>query len=634
MIREIVEKTLILLVLVAFGCNKQQQNDVTLDNVSIIPEPASLTKGNGSFEINKSTKIYFQAGHEELSKIAETFSGKLEKAAGFALQIEASANATDVSENSILFTTESADASLGGEGYTLDVTKTGVVAKAIEPAGIFYAMQSIKQLLPPEIESTKQVNDISWRLPVVSVKDTPRFAWRGMHLDVSRHMSSVEFVKKYIDNMAMHKLNTFHWHLTDDQGWRIEIKKYPKLTEIGAWRDETLVGHAGSTKYDGKRYGGFYTQEEIKEVVDYAQKRYITVVPEIEMPGHATAAVAAYPELGVTGNRPDVVKEWGVFLDIYGVQDETFEFLENVLLEVFELFPSKYIHIGGDEAWKDQWDNDPKVQAKIKELGLKDSHELQSWFITRMEKFINEHDRQIIGWDEILEGGLAPNAAVMSWRGEEGGIEAAKQKHYVVMTPGSHVYFDHFQGDPKFEPLQFGGFTTLEKVYSYNPTPDDLTDEEKKYILGAQANVWSEYLPTSEKVEYVVFPRMAALSEVVWSPLAKKSWETFKEKIPEQLQRYDYRGINYSKSIYYVTYHLAKDSSTNKFTVTLKNQFELPDMRYTLNGGDPTSSSELYESPLILEEGTVIKAGLFEDKVIKGKVTEITVKSEEDTKKH
>ncbi|MBT33390.1 MAG: beta-N-acetylglucosaminidase [Thalassobius sp.] len=633
MIKKILEKTLILLVLLAFGCNKQQQNDTTIENVSIIPEPASLTKGSGSFEINNSTKIYFQAGNEELGKIAKTLASTFEKAAGISIQVEESANATDVTENSILLTTEGADAALGDEGYTLEVTTTGVIAKATQPAGIFYAMQSIKQLLPPEIESTKKVDGISWRLPVVTVKDTPRFAWRGMHLDVSRHMSSVDFVKKYIDNMAMHKLNTFHWHLTDDQGWRIEIKKYPKLTEIGAWRDETLIGHAGATEYDGKRYGGFYTQEEIKEVVAYAKERYITVVPEIEMPGHATAAVAAYPELGVTGNRPDVVKEWGVFLDIYGVQDETFEFLENVLLEVFELFPSKYIHIGGDEAWKDQWDADPKVQAKIKELGLKDSHELQSWFITRMEKFINENGRQIIGWDEILEGGLAPNAAVMSWRGEEGGIAAAKQKHYVVMTPGSHVYFDHFQGDSKFEPLQIGGYTPLEKVYSYNPTPDTLTAEEKKYILGAQANVWSEYLPTAEKIEYVVFPRMAALSEVVWSPLDKKSWEAFKEKMPDQLKRYEYRGINYSKSIYYVTYDLVQDSTTNKFSVTLKNQFELPGMRYTLDGSEPSASSELYESPLTLEEGTVIKAGLYEDKTLKGKITEITVKPEEK-KKH
>ena len=629
MINKILEKTLILLLLLAFGCSKQQVGKEIQGDISIIPEPVSITIEQGTFELDKSTQICYEADHTELKKIADKLAQTIEKSSELSLKVVACKNTKDIPENSFVLTTSETEEDLGDEGYKLDITESNVIVKAFNPAGIFYGMQTIKQLLPPEIESTNKIDDTSWKIPTVSIIDKPRYAWRGMHLDVSRHMSSVEFVKEYIDNMAMHKLNTFHWHLTDDQGWRIEIKKYPKLTEIGAWRDETLVGHAGSTEYDGKRYGGFYTQEEVKEIVAYAKDRFITVVPEIEMPGHATAAVASYPELGVTGNRPDVVKEWGVFLDIYGVQDKTFEFLENVMLEVFELFPSKYIHIGGDEAWKDQWDADPKVQAKIKELGLKDSHELQSWFITKMEKFINAHGRQIIGWDEILEGGLAPNAAVMSWRGEEGGIAAAKQKHYVVMTPGSHVYFDHYQGDPQFEPLQIHGFTTLEKVYSYNPTPKELSEEEQKYILGAQANVWSEYLPTPEKIEYVVFPRMAALSEVLWSPLENKSWEAFKEKIPTQLKRYEYRGINYAKSIYFVTYDIAHDTTSNNFTVTLKNQFELPDMKYTLDGSDPTSTSTLYESPLNLEEGTAIKAGLFDGEELKGKITEITVKPKE-----
>ncbi|MDW7695130.1 family 20 glycosylhydrolase [Flammeovirgaceae bacterium SG7u.111] len=609
------------IMLMTLSCSSVQKDENYDSPISIIPEPVSMEKGQGAIILTEKTNLLVSEGDAQAKEIAESFAQQFQEASGIQLLVKETKDRAP--NGGILFTVAEID--VPAEGYSLVVNDEGVVVKGKDHAGLFYGVQTLKQLLPPAIESKEVVADVKWTLPLVSIEDYPRYNWRGMHLDVSRHMSSVDFVKKYIDNMAMHKLNIFHWHLTDDQGWRIEIKKYPKLTEIGAWRDETLVGHAGSKEFDGKRYGGFYTQEEVKEVVAYAKERFITVVPEIEMPGHATAAVASYPELGVTGNRPKVVGEWGVFLDIYGVEDTTFTFLENVLVEVMALFPSKYIHIGGDEAWKDQWKASKSVQAKIKELGLKDEHELQSWFITRMEKFINSKGRQIIGWDEILEGGLAPNAAVMSWRGEEGGIAAAKDKHYVVMSPGSHLYFDHYQGDPKFEPLQIHGFTTLEKLYSYNPTPKELTPEEEQYILGAQANVWSEYLPTPEKIEYVVYPRIGALSEVLWSPLAGKNWKAFKLKVPDQLERYAFRGINYSKSIYYVTYEVKAQEGSDKLIVTLKNQFELEGMHYTLDGSEPTVDSPLYSEPLVLAEGTQVKAVLIEDGKPKAKVTGITI---------
>lgn len=620
-------RTIAVLAVVSFlqSCSDQQSASEYVGSISVIPEPAQMVQGKGQFVLNKETRVLVEKSSGALKKIAESFAGKLSIATGYTISVEEADEKGSEAENAIFLTTVGASDTLGKEGYQLDVTNQRAIVKASAPNGIFYGVQTLLQLLPSAIDGSAITEGVLWSIPAVTITDAPRYQWRGLHLDVSRHFSSVEFVKEYLDNMAMHKLNTFHWHLTDDQGWRIEIKKYPKLTEIGAWRDGTLIGHAGSTEFDTIRYGGFYTQEEIKEVVAYAKDRFITVVPEIEMPGHATAAVAAYPEVGVTGKRPEVVKEWGVFLDIYGVEDNTFEFLEDVLTEVIELFPSKYIHIGGDEAWKDQWEESSVVQAKIKELGLKDEHELQSWFITRIEKFVNSKGRQIIGWDEILEGGLAPNAAVMSWRGEEGGIAAAKDEHYVVMSPGSHLYLDHFQGDPMFEPLQIHGYTTIEKLYSYNPTPAALTSDEQQYILGAQANVWSEYLENDDKIEYVVFPRLAALSEVLWSPLEKKDWSTFQTKIPEQLERYEYLDINYAKSIYFVTYDVELDSATSKYRVMLQNQFDLDGMHYTLDGTDPDQSSPVYEAALELEEGAVLKAVLYDEAGPKAKVTEITL---------
>lgn len=430
--------------------------------------------------------------------------------------------------------------SLPNEGYQLAVTQDGVTIRASSHAGVFYGLQTLRQLLPVrEPRGAPTIRE-------VTIEDWPRFPYRGMHLDVGRHFFPVSFVKRYIDLLAMYKMNRFHWHLTEDQGWRIEIKKYPRLTEVGAYRKETIVDkHFDPYVGDGKPYGGYYTQEEIRDVVAYAADRYVTVVPEIEMPGHSLAAITAYPEFACTDGPFEVGTRWGIFQDIYCPKDTTFAFLEDVLTEVMGLFPSRYIHIGGDEAPKRRWEESPIAQAVIQREALSDEHELQSYFVRRIEQFLLAHGRRLIGWDEILEGGLAPEATVMSWRGMEGGIEAARQGHDVIMTPVSHVYFDYYQGDPETEPLAIGGFTPLEKVYRFEPVPPELSETEAKHVLGAQGNVWTEYLTTGAKIEYMVVPRMLALAEVVWSPAGQRNWPGFVARLPAQLRHLDVLGVNY-----------------------------------------------------------------------------------------
>lgn len=513
----------------------------------IIPKPVKMVAKEGHFEIADRTKIIWEAGNAEAGRIAKLFADRLKTASGIELKVE---SGNEAEKNSIFFAISPSDRIVNPEGYELTADRRMVIIQAREAAGLFYGMQTLLQLLPPEIVSWEPVENKKWIVPAIEIEDEPRFAWRGLHLDVGRHMMPLEFIKKYIDYMAMHKLNTFHWHLTEDQGWRIEIKQYPKLTETGAWRKETLVGHMRKKpwSFDGQQHGGYYTQEEAREIVEYARERFITVVPEIDMPGHSSAAIASYPELGSSEKPIETLTHWGVNPNIYNVEESTFTFLENVLSEVMDVFPSEYVHIGGDEAKKDQWKASAKIQAKIRELGLKDEHELQSYFIKRIEKFVNSRGRKIIGWDEILEGGLAPNATVMSWRGEDGGIAAAKSGHAVVMTPNDYLYFDHYQGDPATEPLAIGGSTTVEEVYSYDPVPASLSAEEGKYILGVQANVWTEYIKTPEQVEYMAFPRVSALSEIAWSQKEKKDWEDFRKRLPAQLKRYDILGIKYSKA--------------------------------------------------------------------------------------
>lgn len=426
------------------------------------------------------------------------------------------------------------------ESYELYIYNDKIIISAADKIGIQYALTSLDQL----------VRFNNGKLPVIVIKDSPKFRYRGLHLDVSRHFFPKDDVKKYLDYMAYYKYNNFHWHLTDDQGWRLEIKKYPKLQEIAARRKETLVGHYNDEphKFDGLNYGGYYTQEDVREIVAYAAARNINVIPEIEMPGHAQAALAAYPELGCEDKKYEVATKWGVFEDVFCPTDQTFAFLEDVIDEVITLFPGKYIHIGGDECPKDAWKRSPFCQDLIKKNKLKDEHELQSYFITRMEKYINSKGKQIIGWDEILEGGLAPNATVMSWRGIEGGLAAAKENHDVIMTPGTHCYFDHYQSESPDEPLAIGGYTPLEKVYRWNPVPQDLEKEKHRYILGGQANLWSEYIKTYSGVEYMVYPRGMAMSEALWTQA--DDYSDFLKRFVKHNVYWKSNGVNIANHIY------------------------------------------------------------------------------------
>ncbi len=447
--------------------------------------------------------------------------------------------------NSVIFSKIKSDTLSNSELYYLDINSDNIEIKALSDTGYFYALQTLMQILPDTIPA-----EFSDTLPAISIFDKPQFKWRGAHLDVCRHFFDKAFVKKYIDLLAKHKMNRFHWHLTEDQGWRIEIKKYPKLTEIGSIRKETVIKkNFNPYKGDGKEYGGFYTQEDIKEIVAYARERFITVIPEIEMPGHSLAALAAYPNLSCTKDSFEVLTRWGISHDIYCAgNDSVFLFLQDVLDEVCELFPSKYIHIGGDEAPKDRWEKCAACQARIKANNLKDENELQSWFIKRIETYLNAKGKQIIGWDEILQGGLAPNATVMSWRGEQGGIDAANQNHYVIMTPGKPCYFDHYQSKNRdSEPFAIGGCNTLKDVYEYNPVPDILPPEKQKYILGSQANLWTEYISTAKQAEYMAYPRLCALSEVVWTGNNKPGYKNFYKRLQRHLLRLDNWNVNYRK---------------------------------------------------------------------------------------
>ncbi len=507
-------------------------------DLALIPMPATCSMGSGNFTISNTTQIfisnqsfekeivYFQNYLKTNYQIAPLWVKKAPIKNSNYMEIK-----LGVLKNAV-------------EGqYKLTISNNKISISANDGVGIFYAFQTLIQLLPVNGKSSLLV-------PCLTLEDFPRYKWRGMHLDCSRHFFSTAFVKKYIEMMASYKMNVFHWHLTDDQGWRIEIKNYPLLTEVGAWRKGSMVGPYADQKFDSIRYGGFYTQEEIKDIVEYASMLHVTIVPEIEMPGHALAALAAYPEFSCSGNPCEVGMKWGVETNVFCPAEHTFTFLDDILREVTALFPGKYIHIGGDEVLKDEWEKSPLCQQIMQNNGLKNYNELQSYFIKHIEYIVRIKGKTIIGWDEILDGGLAPNAAVMSWRGIEGGIAAAKQNHDVVMTPGAYCYFDHYQADPKTEPLAIGGFTTLEKVYSYEPTPDSLSAEEAKHIMGAQGNVWTEYMENSAKVEYMAMPRMAALAEVVWSQQKQRNYKNFYQRMKLHRKLLDRKGINYSKAAF------------------------------------------------------------------------------------
>jgi hexosaminidase len=570
--------------------------------LSVIPYPASVT-------VDSSVRYVFGAAPVvALSAPADAELRALGALAADILREELGArphvatSAAQATPAAVSLTLAPRDSSAGAESYRLDVTRRGVAISAPRPAGLFYGLQTLRALLEAErarASTAGRTTPASVSLHGVHVADAPRFTYRGLHLDVGRHFAPVSFVKRYIDLMSRYKYNTLHWHLTEDQGWRIEIKKYPRLTEVGSCRKETQLGRNRNPYVgDSIRYCGSYTQAEIRDVVAYAKSRYITVVPEIEMPGHSKAALTAYPELGCTPGPFEVRTTWGIDEDIFCPKEETFTFIENVLTEVLALFPSTYIHIGGDEAPKTRWRVSPIAQEVIKRENLKDEHELQSYFIRRVERFLNSKGRRLIGWDEILEGGLAPQATVMSWRGISGGIAAARANHDVVMTPGSHTYFDHNQGDLRFEPLNIGGYLPIDTVYAYEPIPDSLTAEQGKHVLGAQGQLWTEYMPNTNQMEYMAYPRALALAEVVWSPKAARNFESFRRRLLPRLVGLDRLGVHYRFPG--VDGGLEKNRVVSGDTLVLELRSALPEaqIRYTLDGNEPTEASTLYTGPL------------------------------------
>jgi len=536
------------LILTAAGCSRKEEN--MPERYSLIPKPAELVMARGSFIIDNKTELKVSPLNHQTKSVAEFLAGIIRNSASVPLPVS---EGSKDSGNSIVLVIDTAVSENSG-GYILSVTGRSIFLKSPSAEGLFRGIQTIRQLLPPQVETEGGLaGETAAAVPACYITDAPRFSYRGLHLDVCRHFYTVDEVKRYLDIMALHKFNVFHWHLTDDQGWRIEIKKYPGLTVTGSQRKETLVGHGGRPPftYDGIPHGGYYTQEQAREIVKYAADRYITVIPEIEMPGHAVAAIASYPWLSCTGNKLDVQTRWGVFDDVFCAgKDTVFAFLEDVLDEVIEIFTSEYMHVGGDECPKVRWENCSACQKRIKDEGLKNEHELQSWFITRMEKYLNAHGRQIIGWDEILEGGLAPEATVMSWRGVNGGIEAARLGHDAIMTPTGFAYLDYYQAEPAGEPLSIGGYVPLEKVYSFEPVPAELTPDEQKHILGFQGNVWTEYIATMSHLEYMAFPRAFAIAETGWTPALKKDFEEFLSRLEVQKQRYDLMKINYFRGEY------------------------------------------------------------------------------------
>lgn len=589
---------------VLFACDTRP--DTNAYEIALIPKPQQMKLHDGRYKFVEKNSYYIAPDFQLAGNFLKIF---LENGSNFKLK--------ESPENQATIRITKQD-SLSADAYILRIDDEGILIEANNSEGAFYGVQSLRQLLPAAFESPNGYKESSITLPLLSIYDAPKFSYRGMHLDVGRHFFPKEFIKKYIANMALLKMNYFHWHLTEDQGWRIEIKKYPKLTTHAAYRNETLIGHYNESpqQFDAERYGGYYTQEDIKEIVAFAAQHNITVIPEIEMPGHAQAAISAYPELGCTGEQVPVATKWGVFENIYCPNQKTFAFLKDVLEEVIDLFPGEYIHIGGDEAPKTQWEKCSHCQKLIADLDLKDEHGLQSYFIKEMEVFINGKGKKIIGWDEILEGGLAPNATVMSWRGTQGGINAAKEQHDVIMTPTSHAYFDYYQADHTDEPLAIGGFLPLKKVYSFNPIPTELNDEESKYILGAQGNVWTEYMKTEDKVEYMVFPRILAMSEVVWSGATEnleEDYEDFLSRLEPFLERLDLLNINYANHLYEIEGAVVKKNGHAYFELTTPTVGK--EIRYSTNA----SEEKKYDGLIPIDNNTTLNANVFNNGVKAGR---------------
>lgn len=586
------------LLALAAACSSVQQSA----DYRVVPLPNEITPMEGkAFTLDNRVKILYPEGDADMQRNAGFLAGYVLESTGKTLAVEAGATGSHAIVLRLGLQTENPEA------YLLEVNEDQVTITGSSAAGVFYGIQTLRKSLPV-------AKDAQVVLPPVRVNDAPRFAYRGMMLDVCRHFFSLDSVKRYIDMLALHNINRFHWHLTDDQGWRIEIKKYPQLTQIGSQRKETVIGR-NSGKYDGIPYGGYYTQEEAREIVAYAKDRYITVIPEFEMPGHMQGVLAAFPELGCTGGPYDVWTQWGVSEDVICAgNDKSLELIKDVLAELIEIFPSEYIHVGGDECPKTRWEKCPKCQAKIRQLGLKDDKEhtaeqrLQSYIITEAEKFLNAHGRKIIGWDEILEGGVAPNATVMAWRGAGEGVKAAKMRHDVIMVPTTYFYFDYYQTNIlDEEPLAIGGYVPIEKVYSFEPYQKELTAEENKHIIGLQANLWTEYITSFRHVEYMVLPRMAALSEIQWTQPQFKDYGDFLERMPKMFDIYNIYGYNYARHLFDVKANFLPDTVAGTLTVTLST-LDGANIHYTLDGTKPSANSPKYTGPLTLKENCTFKA--------------------------
>ena len=580
------------------ACSNQP---TTVANYEVVPMPLEInTTQQASFLLKSGVTVYYPAGNEKMQRNAEFLASYVKAQTGIELQVQAG----EGGKGGIVL--QLGLANDNPEAYQLKVDASQVVISSSSEAGVFYGIQTLRKAV--DVAEGSNVE-----LPAVEIKDQPRFGYRGMMLDVGRHFFSMDEIKTYIDMMALHNINRFHWHLSEDQGWRIEIKKYPKLTEIGSMRKETVIGH-NSGKYDGKPYGGFYTQEQAKEIVAYAAERYITVIPEIDLPGHMQAALAAYPELGCTGGPYEVWTQWGVSDNVLCAgNDQTIQFIKDVLAEIVEIFPSEYIHVGGDECPKVKWSTCPKCQARIKALGLKSDNKhtkeerLQSYVIHEAEEFLNSKGRKMIGWDETLEGGLAPNATVMSWRGEAGGIEAAKQHHDVVMTPNTYLYFDYYQSkDTETEPMAIGGYLPIERVYSYEPMPKSLSPEEQKYIVGVQANLWTEYIPDFKQVQYMVLPRMAALCESQWCAPEKKNYEAFLQRVSRLVNIYAKNGWNYATHIFDVMLDLKPNTETGTLDAVARTIDNAP-IYYTLDGSEPTTATEKYTDVIKIDKPCTLR---------------------------
>lgn len=585
---------LLLLILLLFANSALLAQQVSF---SVVPEPYYIKQGNGGLSITDRTTITYS---DELKASAELLNEAVLSYTGFALAVN-----TQSPANQIVLKLDSITVK-EKEGYHLVINDRQILIKGHDQAGVFYGIQSLMQLWKPHDKTSLLVEK-------GEIRDYPRFNYRGMHLDVGRHMYSIAFLKKFIDLLALYKFNVFHWHLTEDQGWRIEIKKYPKLQSVSAWRDGTIIGHKKETPhtFDGLRYGGYYTQEEIREVVHHASSKHVNILPEIEMPGHALAALTAYPQLGCTGGPYKTAQFWGVFDDVFCAGNEdTYQFMEDVLDEVVSLFPYAYVHIGGDECPKLKWKKCPKCQQKIKENGLKDEHELQGYFMKRIEKYLGTKNKKTVGWDEVLEGGVSKNTTIMNWRGEQSGIAAAKENYEVIMTPENMLYFDYYQSLDKNEPVAAGNYTPLSKVYGYEPIPDSLSPEQAGYIKGVQGGIWTEYMKDEKHLEYMVFPRALALSEIAWSEKGKKDYPWFLKRLRHHEGFMKRTKLNYYPYFDEIIAEMKSGANGNSY-LTLKTTLPKAQIRYTLDGSVPHAKSKLYQRPVLMNRSMTLKAGLF-----------------------